>query len=228
MENAAQDVKAHAGLAEGLGSVPQVSIEMRTHLWISWARISLKHEAMAHAARQEIQQPGADQSRLLEREADAGLDGICAAAFALEAFSRELSELGAIPQETVAAWRDAEDRPKAKNVALEVLAQTIDTRGLYTSWRGELEWLFDLRDSSVHYEGAFAPPEPHPLGMNVAPSQVAYSAENVTRAVDLLLGILERCRDRPKPPARKWSQDMRGAVNELIGRRGGIMQSMVS
>jgi hypothetical protein len=56
--------------------------------------------------------------------------------------------------------------------------------------------------------------------MNVAPSQVAYSAENATRAVDLLLGILERCRDMPKPPAQQWSQDMRGAVNELMGRRG--------
>jgi hypothetical protein len=193
---------------------------MRTHLWISWARISLKHEAMAHAARQEMQQPGADQSRLLMDEADAGLDGICAAAFALEALSRELSELGAIPEATLKAWREAEDWPKAKNVILEVLAQTIDTRRLYTSWRGELEWLFDLRDSSVHYEGALAPPELHPLGMNVAPSQVAYSAENATRAVDLLLGILERCRDKPKSPARDWSRGMGGAVDELVGRRG--------
>jgi hypothetical protein len=118
------------------------------------------------------------------------------------------------------AWRDAEKRPKAKNVVLEVLSQTIDARGLVTTWRGELGWLFDLRDSSVHYEGAFAPPEPHPLGMNVAPSQVAYSAENATRAVDLLLGILERCRDKPKPPARDWSRGMGGAVDELVGRRG--------
>jgi hypothetical protein len=47
-----------------------------------------------------MQQPGADQSRLLMDEADAGLDGICAAAFALEALSRELSELGSIPEAT--------------------------------------------------------------------------------------------------------------------------------
>ena len=31
-----------------------VSLQIRTHLWISWARIALKHEAMAHAARQEV------------------------------------------------------------------------------------------------------------------------------------------------------------------------------
>ncbi len=57
--------------------------------------------------------------------------------------------------------------------------------------------------------------------MRVAPTQVTYSAENVTRAVDLLLGILERCRDKPKAVTRQWSQDMRGAIDELIGRRGG-------
>jgi hypothetical protein len=56
--------------------------------------------------------------------------------------------------------------------------------------------------------------------MNVAPSQVAYSAENATRAVDLLLGILERCQDKPKPRARDWSRAMGGAVDELIGRIG--------
>lgn len=67
----------------------------------SWARIAVNHEATAHAMRQEMQQPGADQSRLLMDEADAGLDGICAAAFALEALSRELSELGAIPEATL-------------------------------------------------------------------------------------------------------------------------------
>ena len=103
-------------------------------------------------------------------------------------------------------WRKQEKRPKAENVALEVLSQTFDARGLVTSWRGELEWLFEMRDSSVHYEGLFESPKLHPLGMNVAPSQEAYSAENVARAVNLLLGILERCRDKPKPQAKQWSQ----------------------
>ena len=211
-----QHVQAHGiPSQEAFGSL---SIQIRTHLWISWARIALKHETTAVAVRQEMQHADADQSRLLEREADAGLDGICAAAFALEAVSRELRDLEAVPQTTLNAWR-------AKGVAadsfvLEVLKHAVDPRGLVNVWKRELKWLFDMRGKSVHYEGAFQPPEAHPLGMNVAPSQVTYSADQTTRAVDLLLGILERCRDRPKPPVKQWSQDMRGAVNELIGRRG--------
>jgi hypothetical protein len=198
-----------------------LTIKIRTHLWISWARIAIKHEAAAHAVRQEMQQPGADQSGLLLQEADASLDGICAAAFALEALSRELVPLGGIAQATVEKWKQQAERPKAKDVALEVLAQTFDTRHVYSSWRHELEWLFDMRGSSVHYEGVFEPPKLHPLGMNVAPAQEAYSAENVTRAVNLLLGSLERCRDKPKPPAKQWSRDMRGAINELVSHRAG-------
>jgi hypothetical protein len=213
-----RDVKVHAQPATMTMTAGTVSIAMRTHLWISWARIALKHEAMAHAARQEMQQPGADQSRLLGQEADAGLVGICAAAFALEALSKELDELSLVSAATLAAW-SRKGLADEKQI-LELLKHGFDLRGLTTAWMRELEWLFDLRGSSVHYRGISEPPQLHPLGMNVAPSQVAYSAENATRAVDLLLDILERCRDKPKPPAQDWSRGMGGAVDELVGRRG--------
>jgi hypothetical protein len=75
----------------------KVSIAIRTHLWIAWARIALKHEATARAARQEMLRPGADQYRLLLQEADAGLGGICAAAFALEALSPGTQGAGCHP-----------------------------------------------------------------------------------------------------------------------------------
>jgi hypothetical protein len=216
-----QHIQAH-GIPSG-GMTGSLSIQMRTHLWISWARIAAKHEVEAHAVRREMQQPGANQSSLLLREADASLDGICAAAFALEALSREVAELGAIPQSTVDGWRQKRKEgrgPSAEDVTLEVLAQTFETVGLHGTWRAELEWLFKMRDSSVHYEGLFEAPKLHPLGMNMAPAQADYSAENVKRAVGLLLDILEQCRDRPKPPSRAWSRDMRGAIDQLVAGRG--------
>jgi hypothetical protein len=195
-----------------------LSVTMRTHLWITWGRIALQHEELARAARQKMQHPGADQSRLLEREGDAGLVCICAAAFALEALSRELLELRVVPPATTTAW--ARNRPAADRQILEVLKHGFDPRGVVATWERQLRWLFGVRGSSVHYEGSFAPPEIHPLGMGVAPTQATYRAENATRAVDLLLGILERCRDKPKPPIRAWSREMRGAIDQLTGSRG--------
>jgi hypothetical protein len=124
---------------------------------------------MAHAARQDMQQPGADQSRLLEREADAGLVGICAAAFTLEAISRELDELGMVPAATRAAWR--KNRLSDDKQILELVKFAVDPKGLVNVWKRELAWLFGVRGSSVHYRGTFEAAQLHPLGTNVAPSQ---------------------------------------------------------
>jgi hypothetical protein len=60
-------------------------------------RIAVRHEAMARAAAQAMQRPDADQSRLLEREAEVGMVSICAAAFALEALSRGTQPTGRNP-----------------------------------------------------------------------------------------------------------------------------------
>jgi hypothetical protein len=87
--------------------VPQAQIAMRTHLWISWARIALQHETMTTAAREELEQAAPENRNgyMLQNEADAALVAICAAAFALEALSRELDELVTIPPATLEAWQ---------------------------------------------------------------------------------------------------------------------------
>jgi hypothetical protein len=127
------------------------SITMRTHLWVFWARIALKHEAMAKAARKEAQQPDVDLGPLLEQEMDASLVGICASAFALEALSRELEELGLVPAATQAAWK--RNQVSDAKVTLELLKLAVDTKGVVSIWRQELPWLFGVRGGSVHYRG---------------------------------------------------------------------------
>lgn len=200
--------------------VPPVRILMRTHLWISWARIAIQHETMAKEAWQELEQaaPENRDGYMLQREADAALVAICAAAFALEALTRELDDLVTLPPATLAAWQ--RNPPPADRHVLELVKLSVDPRGLVAMWTRELAWLFGVRGGAVHYEGINEPTQPHPVGMNVSAAQVTYSPENATRAVDLLLGILERCSDRPKPPVREWSSGTRHAVDELVGRRG--------
>jgi hypothetical protein len=172
---------------------------------------------MAQAARNQAQQPGVDLGPLFEAEMDASLTSICAAAFALEALSRELEELG-LPPATVQAW--TKNRPSDAAVTLEVLKVAVDPKGHRQPLGQELPWLFKIRGQSVHYEGSFQAPQPHPLGTNTGPAQVTYSIENTTRAIDLLVGILERCRDKPKSGARSWSQAAQAIIAQLIGSTG--------
>jgi hypothetical protein len=77
------------GQAVEVESAMPLTILMRTHLWVSWTRIAIDQEAMAKAARQELVQaaPEDRDGFMLQREADAALVAICAAAFALEAFT---------------------------------------------------------------------------------------------------------------------------------------------
>jgi hypothetical protein len=215
-----RNANAHPQTIRLTVQLPQARISMRTHLWMSWARIALQHETMTTAARQELQQAAHENRNgyMLQNEADAALVAICAAAFALEALSRELDELITIPPATLAAWQ--RKPPPADKQVLELLKLAVDPRGLVNVWKRELAWVFGVRGGAVHYRGVSEPAQPHPIGINVAVAQVTYSFENATRAVNLLLGVLERCRARPKPPVRGWSRDMRHVIDELIGRRG--------
>jgi hypothetical protein len=232
----------HAGGIHLGGTARSDGIQMRSSLWVTWVRVVFEHETMAQAARQQALQHGADHgqalrqgdagkttqhgtdlAQALSRELDAALVGICAAAFALEALSRELGELGAIPQTTLDRWREARKQgqgPAAEDVALEVLSKTFDMRGFVPRLQGELPRLFDMRDGAVHYEGSFESTRPHPVGSDVSVAQDTYSADNCTLAADLLMDILERCRNNPKPPGKQWSHDRRRTLDELIGRRG--------
>jgi hypothetical protein len=200
--------------------VPAVQILMRTHLWTSWTRVAIQHEAMAKAARQELEQaaPENRDGYMLQNEADAALVAICATAFALEALTRELDDLITLPPATLAAWQ--RNPPPADRHVLELLKLSVDPRGLVAVWTRELAWLFGVRGGAVHYESMNEPTQPHPVGINVSVAQVMYSPENATRAVHLLLGILERCRDHPKSPVRGWSKGTRHVIDELVSRRG--------
>jgi hypothetical protein len=206
------------GQAVEVDSALPLNIFVLTRLWTSWARIAMRHEAIALAARQQVQQPKAIQSQLLRREADAGLVGICAVAFALEALSRELVALRVVPQATLDAW--VKNKLSADKVIVEVLKHAVDSRGLSSTWNREVKWLFTVRGSSVHHQTILEPPQVHALGVSVSPAHVTYSAENCIRAVDLLVSILVRCRDRSKPRLLEWPDTIRGALDQLIGSRG--------
>jgi len=227
-------------MAEGItfgGTVKPDLIQARSSLWVAWARVAFGHERMAQAERaqalqlgadhtqamrqgdagEKVTQIGTDLAQALSREMDAALVGICAAAFSLEALSRELRGLGVAPPELEAAWQAKE--LAARKRLLERLKRAVDPSGLVDVWERELRRLFEMRGGAVHYEGSFESMRPHAAGTDVSVAQDTYSAENCTRAADLLVSILERCRDRAKPPAKRWSLERRRVIEELIASR---------
>ncbi len=136
---------------------------------------------------------------MLQNEADAALVTICAAAFALEAFTRELTRW------SPSLWRRLRHgggRCPSRQASPRAAEARRRSQGVVVVWTGELAWLFRVRHGAVHYRGVSEPAQAHPVGISVSVAQVTYSPENATRAVDLLLGILKRCRDRPSVDGR--------------------------
>jgi hypothetical protein len=213
-----RDVRVQAQPAMVTATAYSPSIKIRTHLWILWARIAIKHEAMAQAARNQAQQSGVDLGPLFEAEMDASLTGICAAAFALEALSRELEELGLLPLATVQAW--TKNRPSDAAVTLEVLKVAVDPKGM---------------GQPLGAGAALAVQDPRPVralrGVVPGPAAAPPGDEHGP-GPDHPLDREHHPGDRPlgrdpgavpgqaKSGARSWSQAAQGIITQLIGSRG--------
>ena len=83
----------------------------------------------------------------------------------------------------------------------------------------DFEWLFNLRDAAVHHKETTGPPEPHPIGVRTAAANVDYSLESASRAVDIVLDVLQLCVTSPRPATTAWAEAMRGGVDLLVARR---------
>jgi hypothetical protein len=177
---------------------------------------------MAQEARRDAQRlpTGGNPALMLQQEADAALVCVCAAAFAIEALFRRFlqQEFNLISKEEREGWKRANTADHKR--VLETLRRGFELRDIASVWRAELAWLFNLRGAAVHFTEDWRDPAPHPLGNTAAPELVTYSAESATRAINLLVNVLVVCRDRPKAKTREWSEGMRTAIDELVGRRG--------
>jgi hypothetical protein len=222
MPGAHRQQRVEVGQAVETETALPIRIQVRSHLWITWGRIAMQHETMARAARGEAARlpSGSNLGPPLERELDAGLVCVCAAAFAVEALWVELVDpaRGIVPEDLRDTWK-AQRLGRGGRIE-ETLKLGVDNSALPRTLRRDLDWLFPARGKVVHFEGKVESPEPHPLGTNVAPVNVAYSAEAASRAVDLLVQVLTVCRDRPKSALETWSASLRHAFDDLLALRG--------
>jgi hypothetical protein len=211
MPSAEREQRIKLGQVVETETAQPVSMQVRSRLWMPWGRIAIQHEAMAHAVRGEAASLPAETSLgpLIQPEVEAGLVCVCATAFALEALYIELTDpaLRIVPSDLRDSWTARRTRRGGR--IEETLKRAVDTSALPSILRQDLDQLFQARGNAVHFVGKFQPMALHPLGTDVSPVQLMYSAESATRAVDLLVQILTACRDHPKQPAKSWSEQMR-------------------
>jgi hypothetical protein len=177
--------------------------------------IAIEHELETRNIRAEAEQmkkERRDFAEAMNREIKAAMIAVAAAAHALDALYGALKDL--IPNRPTFPPRATRNR-----MILETLKRGFDVGKLQKGWVGEFRWLFRARDAALHFRGIFGATVPHPLGTNTAPEAVLYSCESATRALVLLLEVLNAFMERPRralPEIVKWAADHRPAIERLL------------
>jgi hypothetical protein len=188
-----------------------LTASVRTSLVWQWAQIAVRHEAEAYEAR-----AGGEVGN---EELQASMVCIAATAFALDAIYAEHREV--VPCEERNGWR--EQRTARWKQIFETLRRVFALRGVL---RDEFKWLFERdelgRDFLVHPDAEFRDPVDHPLLPNTTAERGLLRAENATRAVNLLMEVLDVSLRARGPEAREWARRNTGVIEGLRVLREGL------
>lgn len=199
------------------------SVRIKSHFWIDWSEIAIAHEQEARYARHDLYP--ADPSAGLTAEKQASMIAVSASAHSVDALYGELKDRIPLHPHALEAWAEKRAKgegPSRHSIIFENLKRGFVLGARTNTWPRELDWLFGLRDGVVHFQDEFHAPVPHPVGTNTSRWNVTYSLESASRAVDLLLEVLETCVTSPRTDLRevmRWASDMADAVQRLVAAR---------
>jgi hypothetical protein len=198
-------------------TVATITIRLATGLWMSSARNALKGEANAWRARAELERQQREGLPFVAAndELDAALAAIGGAAFAIDGFYGSIAPWIAVPPHLLAAWE--RNGTAREDRILESLKLAFRLGPAGARWQTDFPWLFALRNGNVHYAEEFLDPEPHPVMGNVPHERTLYTAENATKADDLMLDVFATCSvDRLRPKSDPQLIDWRARWEPII------------
>jgi hypothetical protein len=217
--------KVHAIPALGVGEAFVPMVKIQKNMWLEWARIAIihRHLAAAHRARAVLKEPGWGEA--LADEMRAGMVAIVGAAASLEALWNYLGP-DLMPEEHRAAEEARKDRslPPPKPVAASIsrlLTICLGANRVPRRLRGDLQKLFELRNSAVHPPMINdVPVLIRELETSVGAEIVKYGLPAATRYVDIMLKVWTMLLgDAVEDPAKPWVAMNSGALPGLLALR---------
>jgi hypothetical protein len=191
------------GLKISIGpDAPAASITLHVHFDVcpTWCELATGHLAAAKAhksARVVAWQQSEDvtgavdeKAQTLEREFEASMQAIMAAAIALEAFYSAVLERINLPKDIVEKWRTK--RTARYSQVTEVLRRGFGLKPKGTKLlREHLKRIYRLRDLAVHPSGKIQAPIEHPeLNVGVEWRFFFFRAEHAQQVVDATTAVL--------------------------------------
>jgi hypothetical protein len=143
-----------------------LTLHVRFDVCPSWADISLRHlqDAKQRRVGRQLAWDGTNEQEkagALEREFEASMQAIMAAAIAIDAFYSIVKEHVLLPKSLVERWR--KNRTARYSQVTEVLRRAFHLKPTATAGlRHNLEEIYRLRDLAVHPSGQIEAPMMHP------------------------------------------------------------------
>jgi hypothetical protein len=187
----------------------------------------VRQEDAAHRARADLARvylAEDDWGEASTAELEASLVAISGAAFALDGFYGSIKPWSGVSQTLVDLWKqNGLGRPSQ---IFEVFKLGFALGSATNYWPKQFKWLFQLRDANIHFDEDFRPPVPHPVIGSSTHERMTYAVENAEKGVDLMLEVLTRLVENPKPTAdallidfaQRWQSNVRATAahrNEL-------------
>lgn len=187
------------GLTLGLGEdgIPTGNLTIHVHFDVcpTWLELALQHLAAATARkveRVEAWSRGNEEQKAssLEREFEASMQAIMAAAIALDAFYAVVQPKTKVSGELKATWR--KNRTARHIQVAEVLRMAFGLGGVgFDALRQDLEQIFRLRDLAVHPWGDLEAPILHPeLDVGVEWRFAHFRQTNADAVVNAVIRII--------------------------------------
>jgi hypothetical protein len=204
------------GLTLGVGSEGQVEgnliIHVRFDVCPTWVELALRHleDAKSKQEQRIVVWTGEDEDQkaaMLEREFEASMQAIMAAAIAVDAFFAMIQPHVNLPPSVVNRWR--ERRTARYSQVTEVLHRGFGLRREGVAvLRKNLKEIYRLRDLAVHPSGKIEAPVLHPeLGVGVE-WRFAYfraqTAESIVNAATWILWDLSNGGNPKEPDIQRY------------------------
>jgi len=185
----------------------------KTELWYAWAEIAIKDEREAWQGRRAAKAAlnhGQTPVPGIERETKGAMSAVVAAAACVEALANELQQF--VPKVTGPAPRRVVD------VMRSVFGEVIDQPVV-----DEIQWLFDFRNTTIHYRAEWAELQAHPaFGMLTTRVASTYTKEAATRGVDVVESVLKSVVKPGRSEIREagwWASRWRSLPDDLHAER---------
>lgn len=198
-----------------------LTLHVRFDVCPTWIELALRHLADAIEARSNRQGAWAEtneeaKASTLEREFEASMQAVMAAAIALDAFYSVIQPHVAIPPDLVERWRTG--RTARSSQVAEVVRRAFRLKPKGTAaLRTNLKEIFRLRDLAVHPSGKIEAPIYHPeLDVGVEWRFAFFRASSAELVVNAATGMLWDLCHNGKPEDAKVLEYMASLKQRLV------------